>query len=204
MLKDVTSHVQAAYDQLADAYAQSNHGAMPEDLERLARRILIRLPVGARIIDIGCGTGRDMAWFEAHGLEAVGVDRSTGMLNHARRAVRGHIAAADMRALPFAKATFDAAWCCAALLHLPRSEAPVALVEIRRVLRLGAPILLSMQEGDGDVWEVGYGRDIERYFVRYQRGQLECLLHEAGFSVIEAGCNQQPARTWLTFLSVAR
>jgi ubiquinone/menaquinone biosynthesis C-methylase UbiE len=201
---DVASRVQAAYDQLAPAFAQSNHGVMPVDLERLAGAIVARLVDGARLVDVGCGTGRDMAWFEAQNLEVVGVDRSAGMLDQARRAVRGRIVAMDMRALAFGGAAFDAAWCCASLLHLPGSEAPIALAETRRVLKRGAPFMLSMQEGEGERWETGYGTDIERYFARYQRPQLEILLDAAGFRVIEVGRTVQVTRTRLTFLSLAR
>jgi ubiquinone/menaquinone biosynthesis C-methylase UbiE len=177
---------------------------MPTDLERLAHTLLARCGEKASIVDIGCGTGRDMAWFEQRSLHVIGVDRSDGMLAYARRAVRGSLVSMDVRSLAFRGESFDAAWCCASLLHLPRTDAPLALWEIRRVLKVDAPLMLSMQEGQGDAWEPGYGTDIERYFVRYGSAELEHMLAMAGFSVVEMVRTVHPLRTWLAYLSVAR
>jgi ubiquinone/menaquinone biosynthesis C-methylase UbiE len=203
-LREPSGWVQNAYDRLAGLFAESNDGAMPTDLERLAQALVARCSAEASIVDIGCGTGRDMAWFEQHGLCATGVDLSEGMLAYARRAVRGSLVSADARALPFGNKSFDAVWCCASLLHLPRADAPLALREIRRVLKADAPLMLSMQEGRGDAWEPGYGTDIERYFVRYGSEELEYMLAATGFSVVEKVRTVQPLRTWLAYLSVAR
>jgi len=195
---------QAAYDRIARAYAESNDGALPADLEHLAVMLIDRLGSSGRVVDLGCGTGRDMSWFERRGVEATGVDRSAGMLSYARQASRGLHITADLRALPFKPASFEAAWCIASLLHLSRCEAPAALTEIRRVLKPQAPFALSMQEGEGERWEAGYETDIERLFTRYQQQELESMLGAAGFCIIESGRTPLPNRTWLTFLSVAR
>ena len=203
-MSDVAARVQDAYDRLASVFAKSNHAAMPKDLERLAQALLARCGPEASIVDVGCGTGRDIAWFEQRRFRGTGVDRSASMLAYARRAVRGSLVSADARALAFADESFDAAWCCASLLHLPRTDPPQALREIRRVLKADAPFVLSMQEGQGDAWEPGYGTDIERYFVRYGSAELEHMLAAAGFSVVEMVRTVQPLRTWLAYLSVAR
>jgi ubiquinone/menaquinone biosynthesis C-methylase UbiE len=116
----------------------------------------------------------------------------------------GRLAFMDVRALAFAEQSFDAAWCCASLLHIPRTDAPAALAEIRRILKPGAVFMLSMQEGQSDSWETGYGTDIERYFVRYQSAELEDMLAAAGFNVVEKLRTPHIIRTWLAYLSVAQ
>jgi hypothetical protein len=63
---------------------------------------------------------------------------------------------------------------------------------------------MSMQEGEGEGWEAGYGTDIERLFTRYQARELQGMLGTAGFRVVESGRNEMPARTWLTFVSLAQ
>src|SRR5262245_53920203 len=112
----IATRIQVAYDCLAPVYAESNHGAMPVDLERLAASIVARVGPGSSIVDLGCGTGRDLAWFEAHGLRVVGIDRSAVMLEHARAAARAPLISMDLRTLAFQAESFDAAWCCASLL----------------------------------------------------------------------------------------
>jgi ubiquinone/menaquinone biosynthesis C-methylase UbiE len=201
---DTAFRVQEAYDQLALVYAQSNHGTMPADLEQLGSILLKRLKLKARIIDVGCGTGRDLAWFESHGMVVIGVDRSAGMIALARRASCGSLAAMEMRQLAFNDHSFDAGWCCASLLHLPKAEAPVALAEMHRVLKRRALLMLSMQEGEGEQWEPGYDTDNLRLFARYSESELVTMLNQASFTVIEQGRQVQPTRTWLTFVCEAR
>lgn len=105
------------------------------------------LPEGARVIDLACGVGRH----EPHlprGWRVVGADLSRGLLETARRDSRADAAwaQAEARALPFRGASFDAGFsvCEGAFGLLPDDAAHVALLrEARRVLRPGAPFLLS-------------------------------------------------------------
>ncbi|MFN0072389.1 MAG: class I SAM-dependent methyltransferase [Chloroflexota bacterium] len=203
MTGDVGRRVRAAYDDLVSVYAESNHGAMPDELTSLARSIVVHAGIGSRIIDVGCGIGRDMAWFEQRGLAVTGVDLSEGMLGFARGMVQGSLAAMDMQQLGLASDVFDGAWCCASLLHLPKDSAPLALGEIRRVLKRGAMLVLSVQEGAGESWEASYGTNSERYFARYQAGEVVDMLIRTGFCVKETGRSVLPLRTWLTFVCYA-
>ncbi len=137
-------------------------------------------------------------------MAVIGVDRSAGMIALAQQAARGSLAAMDMRQLAFNDHSFDAGWCCASLLHLPKAEAPAALAEMHRVLKPRALLMLSMQEGEGEQWEPGYGTNIQRLFARYSESELVVMLDQASFTVIEKGRLVQPTRTWLTFLCEAR
>ena len=58
---------------------------------------------------------------------------------------------ADMRAIPFADASFDGVWASASLLHLPRSELAVALREINRILRSDGLLFASVKTGTHDI-----------------------------------------------------
>ena len=152
-MTDISRQVQAAYDQIVLAYADRNHGTMAGNLIALAEQLVQYAGRGAHLIDVGCGTGRDMAWFEAHGLAVTGIDLSSGMLAYARGQVSGDLLAMDMCHLGFHNARFDGAWCCASLLHVPKREASDALGEIRRVLKSDSMLIVSLQEGNGEGWE---------------------------------------------------
>jgi ubiquinone/menaquinone biosynthesis C-methylase UbiE len=59
-------------------------------------------------VDVGCGAGRDVEWMGELGLEAIGLDRSQGMLHEARRRVpSGRFVQGSFTALPFANGSID-------------------------------------------------------------------------------------------------
>jgi len=206
MNHEISGQVTAAYDAVASSYADRN-AAMPVALIGLGGRALARADVGSgiRVLDVGCGVGRDLAWFRARGARGIGIDRSGGMLAMAGDAVDGGVAQMDMRALAFPMGSFDLVWCIASLLHLPKRDAPVALAEMRRVLRPGGVLALSLQEGSGEVWETGPYTDAPttaRFFARYTLDEATALLQRGGFSVCERGVDEGRGRRWLSLLAV--
>jgi len=78
---------------------------------------------GTRVLDVGCGTGEAVGWFQeltgATGLVA-GIDLSSAHIRAARATAPGTtvIAQADMLKPPFAPGTFDLIWCVNTLNHL--------------------------------------------------------------------------------------
>ena len=137
----------------------------------------------AHVLDLGCGAGRDMAWLDSQGATVVGSDLSAGMLIRARRQARGSLVQMDMRRLAFQTECFQGVWCSAALLHLPKADAPHALAEVRRVLIPGGALFLAVQEGTGEGWErtTRYGESVERFFARYDVTEMSTMLTSNGF-----------------------
>ncbi len=125
----VSSRMKRAYDAIATQYAE-RYSTMPAELAELGTELLDRLPETPTILDAGCGSGRDMAWFE----RVTGIDLSTGMLDQARQHVAGPLLEMDMTSLSLPDDAFNAVWCMAALLHVPRSAAPDVVARFRRVL----------------------------------------------------------------------
>lgn len=122
------------YDTLpADPYASSfvySRYRLQHSLDRL----LPPAAPGARLLDLGCGTGHHMIWARSRGYEAAGTDGSEAMLAEARRlnpTSELHLAPAD--ALPFPEASFDAILCIEVLRYLPQIDP--CLREMTRVLK---------------------------------------------------------------------
>ena len=153
-MEDIAKRVQAVYDRIATKYATA-HKDMPLELVELAQDIFRRMGTGAQIIDIGCGHGRDMAWFESRGMAVTGIDISFGMLSQARPLVSGRLFQMDMRQLAFPDAQFQMAWCCGSILHIPKFEVSVVLKEFSRILSPGGTLVLTIQEGEGESWDDG-------------------------------------------------
>lgn len=197
---DVVQKTLAAYERIAREYRAANSGPLPNTLARLAGVLAGGLRPGAHVIDLGCGIGRDMAWLEELGLRATGVDLSPAMLAQARALTAGVLLQMDMRALAFADSSFDAAWCSAALLHLPRLHVRPALSGVRRVLRPGASLMVSVKQGHGESWVGGYVDGVTRFFTYFSATEMRDLLRSAGFHVRTFAVDHAE-RNWLSFLA---
>lgn len=202
----------AAYDEIAPDFAV-RHETMRPEWARFGQRVLDLAGGGpARVLDVGCGPGRDVRWFAEQGTEVVGIDPSLGMLREARRRGCRRLVHGDARALPFQAGSFDAAWCMASLLHLPKANLPVALAETRRVLRPGGVLVVTLKAGKGEAWEVvPYRPEVERFFARYGLAEAASLVAGANFAVVEQVIEDgapvpdrpEPER-WLRLLAVGR
>ncbi len=201
---DLYQKVQAAYNQIVLDFAQRNHFYMADNLVALAHEMVQHIGQKGSLVDIGCGTGRDMAWFESQGILITGIDLSMGMLAYARENVHGSLVSMNMRYLGFRDACFDGAWCCASLLHLPKTEAEFALQEIHRILKVGSWLILFVQEGNGEGWEEGSVSGIKHFFARYQGEEMRPILSRNGFTVLKTDSSQTPRRKWLSFVCVAK
>jgi ubiquinone/menaquinone biosynthesis C-methylase UbiE len=155
---------------------------MPEPLIVLGEQLLRSLPARPRILDVGCGPGRDMAWFEARGASMTGIDISSEMLARAATKTRGRLVEMDMRSISSADASFDAVWAIASLLHIPKAEAAGVLGEFRRVVAPEGLVAISVKHGSGEGWE-SPALGPERFFAYYELEELVALLAEADLAV---------------------
>ena len=196
----ISRRIAGAYDQIAAEFAVRN-AAMPHELLELGARFLALTGPHARVLDVGCGSGRDMAWLEERGVVVTGIDLSSGMLAQARPRVAGALARMDMRHLALASGCFAGAWCMASLLHVPKAEAPGVLRELHRVLLPGGVLAVGLKEGAGEGWERGPYGTVEQFFARYAPEEAETLLATTGFLVQRRAHNAAGARRWLQFLA---
>jgi len=136
-----------------DDFYQLHVDLFPEEVSR--REVggmieLLQLPQAARVLDVPCGWGRHTTLLREAGVGAFGADLSWDLLRRADRSDTLPLAAADIRALPFADASFDAAInvFTSLGLFLKDEEDVRALREIRRVLKPGGRFLLESMHRD--------------------------------------------------------
>jgi SAM-dependent methyltransferase len=134
------------YDSFAEAYTAENETSLINAYyERPATLALAGDVAGRRILDAGCGAGPLFAALRDRGAVVTGIDKSTGMLELARRRLGPD---ADLRVadladpLPFPDDSFDDV-IASLVLHYLRDWKPT-LTELRRVLRTGGRLIVSV------------------------------------------------------------
>jgi SAM-dependent methyltransferase len=175
------------------------------DLTPLWADLEKELKPGALILDLGCGSGRDLLHFSLCGFRTVGIDYSLNLLKLAAPFSRQPVVLGDINSLPFNDNTFDAVWAIGSLLHIPRALLPYALLQIRRVLKPGSVFLTSVKKGRGEAVD-----SRGRYTVFYRQSEWEQLLRENEYEVIkayeslearEAGPEGEREITWIVCLA---
>jgi SAM-dependent methyltransferase len=125
-----------AYDKDAAAFARDWHEQpAPVDLQEIVTHFFIK---GGSSADIGCGSGREVAWLNANGFPAVGFDASEGLLAEARsRYPDLNFAWAELPALRgIAADSYDNVLCETVIMHLDHTRiAP----SVRRMLDIVKP-----------------------------------------------------------------
>jgi ubiquinone/menaquinone biosynthesis C-methylase UbiE len=156
--------VQEHFQHYADGYYQRNYDAPRGRHQRtlaLRREVCLDLLAGIAgpILDLGCGPGALAVPLARAGRSVVALDLAQSMVEEARRIIGpdgtcGYVVA-DAAALPFASESFAAVVTTGVLEYVP--EVPLALAEIRRVLRPGGTVVAT----------VSLPRRLERNVIRY-------------------------------------
>ena len=161
---------------------------------------------GSSILEIGLGSGRDLAVLHACGYEVLGIEPSTKLRQVALQfhpELEGRIIEGSLPNLTVGQGCFDAVLCSAVLMHIPSGQLFDAAIQIRDVLKSNGRLLLSLPLNRGDVHSDH--RDPKgRLFSPYTPEQIETLFTRLGFVLIsrwdsdDAMCRAET--TWFTQL----
>lgn len=147
--------VRSMFDRIAPRYDLVNRlMTFGQDVRWRKRAVAkLRLPYGAVVVDVGCGTGDLCREIDEAGLRAVGVDFSFGMLSAARTSAP--LVQADAMKLPFPDASVDGITCGFALRNVVDIERVFA--EFARVTRpRGRLAILEVDEPTGALTRTGH------------------------------------------------
>ena len=134
------------YDDNAAEYTRST---LFVEMESLYEPFLRHIPNGGRILDAGCGSGRDSKAFLDRGYYVVSIDASPKMVDATTK-----LTGQEAFCLAFQDAAFvdkfDGVWACASLLHVPLAELNDVLCRLASALRSSGIIYASFKEGQGE------------------------------------------------------
>ncbi len=137
-----------------------------------------------RILDIGCGSGRDMRALAELGLHADGVDPCNEFVCHAR-ANNSSVAVDSLPGLStVGDGAYDGVLCSGVLQHVPEEELFDSVFAIRRILKEKGRALVSIPHPDPTVDPETQRDDRGRLFNGISPGQLELLFERVGFRLL--------------------
>lgn len=112
--------------------------------------------MGMKVLDLGCGTGAQLAIYQARGFEVFGIDLSNSMLNVAKDKLgsEASLQNCDATYLPFGEGVFDLVQSALFLHQLNAEDRSTVLSEAMRVMRPGGNLLLvDFHPGGGDTFK---------------------------------------------------
>ena len=185
------------YNQNADAFIE---GTQKADMSEQYHFFLKHLSPSCKILDLGCGSGRDSAYFSSLGFEVTAVDGSEELCKRVKENCGIDALCIEFEDISFA-AEFDAIWACASLLHVNKADMPDILHKVSAALKPGGILYASFKYGHDE--RVSNGR----FFNDYTEGNLDTLLiPENQLTLLEYWITEdvRPERygeQWLNFLA---
>ncbi len=134
------------YEKNASAFIDATLGADVSELYEPFERFLAP---GCRILDLGCGSGRDSRYFSEKGYDIVAIDPSKAMCEQTRAVANVPVFQMKAEEMDFLD-EFDGVWACASLLHVPREQQEHTLRLIGKTLKTGGVCYCSWKYGEQD------------------------------------------------------
>lgn len=174
-LRQAPKQTIAAYDRMADAYADdAQHRDLSADYALFLGPFEGRGPL--ELLDLGCGPGRDLRYFASLGHRALGIDGSARFVAMAQAASGCRVLKQNLLKLRLPAQHFDGIFACASLFHVPPEKLPDVLRALHRALKpRGVLFTLNPRGRDEQGW-VG-----DRFCCYYRLATWRRRLKAAGF-----------------------
>ena len=168
------------YNKYAEEFTASTFEV---DMESLYQPFLAELLEGARILDVGCGSGRDTLAFKNKGYQVDAIDYSEELVKKASRLTGIPIKLKSFYEVDDYEA-YDGIWACASLLHCERTRLKEVIGKLVSALKPNGVLYMSFKYGNGDRQKDG------RQFTDLDEAQANDLLEQFD--------NVQQIQQWIT------
>jgi SAM-dependent methyltransferase len=180
------------------------HGAIAAEAPEsaISRYFESAFEAGSKILDIGSGSGRDLALLRAKGFDAYGIEpndamRAFALQKHPDLLTRLQPGALPLSGMPFG-GNFDGVVCSAVMMHIPEDQFRESCESICRVLKPDGRVLFSLPRMRSDLLADERDQD-GRFFRNHPPAIVDAVLKSLGFSRIELGgeaTSAYPDVTW--------
>lgn len=171
----------AEYQATADTFKS---GTWHHDVSQNRDALVAALPRNpGKILDLGCGPGRDLAYFKQQGHTVVGLDATPTFVEMAQQATGCPVLQQSFLNLDLPGETFDGIFANASLIHVPKAEMVRVLKDLHTALVPNGAIVMSMVRGDREGFvarPTGY-----RYTTGWEYETLAPCVEAAGFKILQ-------------------
>lgn len=145
-------------------------------MEWVRRNFLQYLPKKSKILDAGCGPGRDLLAFKEKRYEVLGFDAAENMVKYVQEKLKIPAIQGFFQEMEFLE-EFDGIWASASLVHVPVQSIGMVIEKFRKALKPKGILAFSFKEGTGTLQEG------DRTFTYMDKDTL--LLHLKGFVILD-------------------
>ena len=181
------------YNKYATIYAQyTKEKLLQFQLEKFISLLFSK----GKILDAGCGCGRDSLYLIENGLNVIAVDLSEGMIKEAKKnevnAIKGDLL------LMKSNKEFAGIWCMATLHSIPKTDAPKLMKNFYSALEKEGILYIAVKEGEGEhLIEKKRYENSPIFYAFYKKEELEDLLKSCNFEIIELIISDDEGTNWI-------
>jgi SAM-dependent methyltransferase len=178
-VNDVSMLTLQHYEQSAESFREGTwHHDVSQNIDALLRHIGVAAP--ARILDFGCGPGRDLSAFVELGHKPIGLDGSRPFVEMASKVSGCEVWHQDFLNLTLPDQYFDGVFANASLFHVPTAELPRVMRQLAASLKPSGVLFSSNPRGENqEGWQNG------RYGVFHDITTWRNFVNAAGFVELE-------------------
>jgi len=169
------------------------------DFIKIQKLISMYLIGANKVLEIGCGSGRDANYMVNNGFDVIALDGSEDMLKNAEAnypKLKGKLVKAVLPdEFPTFKTKFDAAYSIATLMHFNKMEIEIILQKMKAVLKSNSPVYISVS-GQRSIVD-------NRFFIKFTKEDWTNIFEQNGFiinEIIESQDSSERGIIWYSFL----
>jgi SAM-dependent methyltransferase len=184
----------AYYNEYARAYFDKTSAL---DSSFFLTPFISTLDINSSVLDLGCGSGRDLLWLKTMGFRPIGFERSPVLAQMARDHSGCPVVEGDFESYDFFSFQVNALLFSASLVHIPHTRVGSVLDNALYALAGQGTVYISLKEGEG----VSYDGDSRRFFL-WKDGDIRMIFKELGLMVVDFRSTRSVRgadETWLSY-----
>ncbi len=179
-------------------YKAYHEKTFPIDPSSFLKPLAQRLPAEAFVLDVGCGSGRDLLWMKKKGFDVIGFERSPGLAELARENVGCEVIEGDFESYDFSSFLVDAIMLVGALVHVPHERFSDVFQNITSAIPDNGSVLITLKQGSGDLTDPD-----GRIFYLWEDPRARELFDTLGFKVCDFSTSVSKTgsgNVWLSYV----